>query len=198
MAPHASFGEGLPPGSSSLFLRPPPLYVTRVHRRAHLLFLPTARSLTNGPTRPGSTPIAALPLRVTTTPQYYAYSHSSPSSPRYCSPHTPPSFSCRASTPRSLLPRRGYRAYSNPVPGRRFYLFLHLFNYFRKFLIVPKEGDLSSSLVDTPDSGKEFRQDVRSSESFVNLSFVICRIERTPRALFAPINGWIAQLVTFA
>lgn len=51
------------------------------------------RLLTNGPARPGSASTAALPLRITTTSQYYAYSR--PSSPRCCSPRTPPPFSCR-------------------------------------------------------------------------------------------------------
>lgn len=72
---------------------------------------------------------------------------------------------------------------------------------FPEVFIAPKEGNL---LISTPDLGKvkafspEQIQKFRFDERFINLSFVVCRIARTPQALFAPINGQITQLVTFA
>lgn len=195
MAPHASFGEGLPPE----------LFFT-------LLTTPSVVRYARTPTGSSSFSTGRALTRQRSSPVRLGSNSRSPPARYY---HTPilcifsfPSFLASllfTSYSSVLLPCPTHSTFLTPSPwlprllksgGRRFVSF-YVYPTISGSFDCPRRTEISRLhlWILTQEKRMKF---CRSDERFINLSFIVCRIAHTSQALFAPINGRIAQLVTFA
>lgn len=129
MAPHASFGEGLPPELFFALLTTPS--VARYARTpTGSSSFSTGRALTHqrsSPVRLGSNS-RSPPARYYHTPILCIFSFPSFLASLLFTSYSSVLLPCPTHTARSLLPRRGYRAYSNPVgDASSLFMFIQLF-----------------------------------------------------------------------